>query len=84
MRLPVSNLRDLDRLHRRADGDGSSGGTGIGRAIVAKSIERLGGYLGVESAPGNGSNFWFELPAVEALPLEKDPERVRELVLEAG
>lgn len=59
-------------------------GTGIGLAIVAKSIERLGGYLGVESTPGTGSNFWFELPAVEPLSQEEGPESIPELVLDAG
>jgi signal transduction histidine kinase len=39
-------------------------GTGIGLAIVAKSIERLNGTLGVNSTPGAGSTFWFNLPAV--------------------
>jgi PAS domain S-box-containing protein len=37
-------------------------GTGIGLAIVKKSIERLGGRVGFESAEGNGSTFWIELP----------------------
>jgi signal transduction histidine kinase len=38
-------------------------GTGIGLAIVAKGIDRLGGRSGLESEPGKGSRFWFELPA---------------------
>ena len=37
-------------------------GTGIGLALVRKGIERLGGELGIDSAPGHGSRFWFELP----------------------
>jgi signal transduction histidine kinase len=37
-------------------------GTGIGLAIVQKGIERMGGHVGVESTPGQGSRFWFELP----------------------
>jgi PAS domain S-box-containing protein len=37
-------------------------GTGIGLAIVQKSIERMGGRTGVESELGKGSKFWFELP----------------------
>ncbi len=36
-------------------------GTGIGLAIVQRAVERLGGRLGVESAPGQGSKFWIEL-----------------------
>ncbi len=36
-------------------------GTGIGLAIVQKGIERMGGRVGVESAAGHGSRFWFEL-----------------------
>jgi signal transduction histidine kinase len=36
-------------------------GTGIGLAIVQKGVERMGGQVGVESAPQQGSRFWFEL-----------------------
>jgi signal transduction histidine kinase len=38
-------------------------GTGIGLAIVRKAIERMGGRVGYESAPGKGSTFWLELKA---------------------
>ena len=36
-------------------------GTGIGLAIVKKSIERMNGKVGIESTLGNGSTFWIEL-----------------------
>ena len=36
-------------------------GTGIGLAIVHRAIERMGGRVGVESAPGQGSKFWLRL-----------------------
>ena len=43
---------------------GSGVGLGIGLFISKTIVERHGGTLGVESAPGRGSTFWFELPLV--------------------
>ena len=57
-------FRVFERLH----GYDSYPGTGMGLAIVKKSIERLGGSVGVESAAGIGSTFWFEVPAPEPKP----------------
>ncbi len=37
-------------------------GTGVGLVIVRKGIERMGGHAGVESRPGEGAQFWIELP----------------------
>jgi signal transduction histidine kinase len=39
-------------------------GHGLGLSIVLRIVEKLGGQVGVESQPGQGSLFYFTLPAV--------------------
>jgi signal transduction histidine kinase len=41
-------------------------GTGLGLSIVRRIVEAHGGRVGVESRPGAGSCFWFEMPKVHA------------------
>lgn len=47
----------FERLH----GQETYSGTGIGLAIVRKSVERMNGQVGLESQLGQGSKFWIEL-----------------------
>jgi signal transduction histidine kinase len=59
-------IPNLFQMFHRVDIEKRYEGTGIGLAIARKAIERMGGRIGVESQPGQGSRFWFVLPASRA------------------
>ncbi|MEA3117690.1 MAG: hypothetical protein QOI13_960 [Paraburkholderia sp.] len=65
--IPVEFKEHIFEKFAQADGTNSrqKGGTGLGLSIVKQIVERLGGEVGFDDAPGGGTIFHVELPAWE-------------------
>jgi PAS domain S-box-containing protein len=63
---PEEQARIFDKFYRLdPDMTRGVGGTGLGLYICRELVERMDGHISVESEPGEGSTFTFDLPRAE-------------------
>jgi signal transduction histidine kinase len=62
--IPPGEQRSIfEKFYRGSlEGEQVRAGTGLGLYICRELVRRMGGTIGVESDPGSGSTFYFELP----------------------
>jgi PAS domain S-box-containing protein len=60
---PAALDRVFERFYRSDAARVGGKGTGLGLAIAKEIVEAHGSVIGVESNPGAGTRFWFDLPA---------------------
>lgn len=60
---PVDQARIFEPFTQASNGESRrSAGLGLGLAICKRLVEQMQGEIGVQSTPGAGSTFWFEIP----------------------
>ena len=80
--IPMDRQRHIFKRFNQAEDDTQAryGGNGLGLAISQKLAHLLGGEIGFESMPGQGSRFWLHLPLTAAAAPTKSFEKHQQLL----
>ncbi|MDQ3974446.1 MAG: ATP-binding protein, partial [Actinomycetota bacterium] len=62
---PARRERLFEPFERLGAESSNVEGTGLGLALTKQLVERLGGAIGVDTAPGQGTTFWIDLPVTQ-------------------
>lgn len=74
--IPADKLEQLFQPFNRLGAErGSVEGTGIGLTIVRRTVEMMGGAVGVQSEVGYGSTFWIELPGAAQPTMQPETQQ---------
>ena len=84
--IPADRMDRLFKSFSQVDASTTRtyGGTGLGLAISQQLAELMGGNIGVESAVGSGSTFWFTVRLGVGSPIHEPASGLRSISLVCG
>ena len=75
--ISEENFKEIFQPFIRLKQTEKAKGTGIGLTITKRLIDIMNGSIGVESTPGEGSTFWFELPIASTVETASPMQNIK-------